>query len=756
MATADSPKGLNSSVKNEGNDPPPAYGSKQFNLGKPKEPNLQASSYTSSLWAEAVGKIKHELPPEIRAQLPDNLDKSGAALIVQNVVKEAEERQKDSAAKEHQIEVPGKSGKKVKLRDVYGGILSFAMKFRDVGDIAIQASPPQAALPWAIVRLCLTAAFNKHEFYGVVIQGLEMVSSIVSHYIVIERVFVGVDSVNARAVRSSLLALYAAVLKFLREALKFFPPPEKVDEDKGLLRRKFASGVDKVRRTFRNLDVTYQDVVKDILTSVSKGKDSVDSDADHAYAEMNFDAFDQIGKQLDAMGYAEAERNRRLDVLREEFDRQLESIDYKVSEMYDSMKESQQESNFRQVLDWLSPAVQDQRRKTSHQSLKSRRLPSSGSWLLRDEEYLQWQDSKKSSIAWVRGTSGTGKTMLLSRLVDHLDSKFLEEGREDRLAFFYVSPEQGASAGSDPDEVIRNIVRQLSHSRTSRELEPAIAQIYRQSASSTDQPPRPMRTDCADMIINLTHDFPVCIIVDALDLLKEPEPSDQTRSSRNDFIESLQNIVDQSEYPVKIMLSTLPDSSAETRLRNKFAKARSDDSSRRYDTHVIEINADRNSEDLTLFVYDTLAKRIHRGDLLEGTVETPLKEEIARRLLERSKGMFSYASLLIDRLCDESISESMVLKEIEEFHGMTDVYERSLNEIRTQSKVRVQVTAKSTLRWLLCVQETLSVDEFFEAVDVEVRLGFPIYWCLRIRLSVAVHFLLDIRTVPSAPFIPSN
>ena len=73
---------------------------------------------------------------------------------------------------------------------------------------------------------------------------------------------------------------------------------------------KFASGVDKVRRTFRNLDVAYQDLVKDILTQVSKGKDSVDSDADHAYAEMNFDAFDQIGKQLDAMGYAEAERNR--------------------------------------------------------------------------------------------------------------------------------------------------------------------------------------------------------------------------------------------------------------------------------------------------------------------------------------------------------------------------------------------------------------------------------------------------------------
>ena len=580
------PRPRDSSVEDVGNNLSPAHGSKEFNLSSRQNPIVQESSYTSSLWADAVGKIRKQLPSEILEQLPDDLNESAASQILSTVIEEAEERQKDSAAREHQINVPGKSGKRVKLRDVYGGILSVAMKFRDVGDIAIQASPPQAALPWPIVRLCLTAAFNKHEFYGVIIQGLEMVSSIVSHYIVIERVFVGMESGNARAVRNSILTLYAAVLQFLLETLKFFPP-EKVDEDKGYVRKKFAPGVDKVRRTFRNLDVTYQDSVKNILTQVSKGKVSVDSAAGHAYAEMNFDAFDRFGKQLDTMGYAEADRSRRLDVLKEEFDRQLESIDCKVSEMFDSIRDSQQKKNFRKVLDWLSPADQDQSRETYHQRLQKRRLPPSGSWLLQDKEFLQWQDSEKSSIAWIRGTSGTGKTMLLSLIVDHLESKFSEEERADRLAFFYVPPEQEISAASNPDEVIRNIVRQLSHSRSSRELEPAIAQIYKQSSSTTDQPPRPMRSVCADMIIALTHDFPIYIIVDALDALKGGEPSDQTRSSRNEFIESLQNIVDKSNYPVKVLLSTLPDSLAETRLRNVFANTLIDGSSHRYDTHVI-------------------------------------------------------------------------------------------------------------------------------------------------------------------------
>lgn len=720
------PTPRDSSLKDERNNLPPAYGSKEFNLSGRQTPLVQESSYTSSLWADAVGKIRKQLPSEIQEQLPDDLDGSGASQILLTVIKEAEERQKDSAAREHQIGVPGKSGKKVKLRDVYGGILSFAMRFRDVGDIAIQASPPQAALPWAVVRLCLTAAFNKHEFYGVVIQGLEMVSSIISHYIVIELLFVGHESGNARAVRKSILALYAAVLQFLLEALKFFPPPEKVDEDPGYVRRKFASGVDKVRRTFRNLDITYQDSVKNILAQVSKEKDSVDSDAGHAYAEMHLDAFDRIGKQLDAMGCVEAERSRRLDILREEFERPLESIDYKVSEMYDSMRESQQESYVHQVLDWLSPVIHDQSRKTFHQSLKSRRLPSSGSWLLQDEEYLQWQDSEKSSIAWVRGTSGTGKTMLLSRVVDHLESKFLEEERSDRLAFFYVPPEQEISAGSDPNEVIRNIVRQLSHSQSSRELEPAIAQIYRQSNPFTDRPPRPMRSMCADMIISLTHDFPIYIIVDALDALKEGEPSDPMRSSCNDFIESVQNIVDKSEYPVKVLLSTLPDFKAERRLRYVFANALIDGSSHQYDTHVIEVNEDRNSGDLNLFVDDALTRKIHRGELLEGDVDSSLKEQIAARLLARAKGMFSDASYAIDRLCNGSISKFSVLQEIEEVRRLTDLYERSVNEIRTQNSARVQKTAKASLRWLLCIQATLPVGQFLEAVAVEVWLGFPL------------------------------
>ena len=56
------------------------------------------------------------------------------------------------------------------------------------------------------------------------------------------------------------------------------------------------------------------------------------------------------------MGHVEGERSRWLEVLGVEFDRRL--IDNRVSEIYRSMRENgQQESNVRQILNWLPPDV---------------------------------------------------------------------------------------------------------------------------------------------------------------------------------------------------------------------------------------------------------------------------------------------------------------------------------------------------------------------------------------------------------------
>ncbi|KAL6712970.1 hypothetical protein ACLMJK_009525 [Lecanora helva] len=713
MATSITPQGPMDAYLRKQSQPPPAYGSAAFMSDGAINPSVRPSGYTSSLWETAVGNIRQKLPSDI--------DSSNPAAILQQVVTEADERKEESKTKEHKVKLPGKSGKEIKLRDIYGSILSCAKRFRDVGDIAIQASPPQAALPWAIVRLCLTAAFNEHEFYGVMMQGLEMVSSIVTHYIVIERLFVGEVSDHAQAVRNSLLALYAAVLDFLVEALKYFPSLRK-EEDK-TIKHYFRKGADKAKRTFMSSDVSSQAEVKRLLNQVSKSKDDVDSDSNHAYASMNLQAInrsdkfqDIISKQLDALGVAQNDKDRRLDALLTEFEKPLESIENKVAEMYESMEQSREEAHVREVLDWLSPVALDNKRRAYHQSLRNTTLPSSGTWLLQDPIFVRWHRSAKSSVAWLRGISGTGKTSLMSIVVNYLQSR---STNAERLAFFYISPAEDFGAKTDPDEILRNLTRQLSHIAGSSELEVAIKQRFEQVASATDQPLKPTKDECINMILDLSISYPIYIVIDGLDDPMDGDSNNQIRSSMNDFIQALRQVLLRSSSPVKLFFSTLSDSSAEKRLRTSFGKPYENEEDLLHELYVMEVNADSNHKDIEYFIDDQVKRRIKSNDLLEGKVDESLKTKISQRLLQRSNGNFSFVSVLMDRICDESMSKTMVLEEIENSPGISDIYERSVNEIRNSSKPRTQATAKAALRWLLCLQDTLYIPAFLEAVNIE-------------------------------------
>ena len=177
--------GVDSSVKDEGDDPPPAYGSKQFNLGKPKEPNLQQSSYTSSLWAEAVGKNQERTARrDTGARLPDNLDTSGAA---QNRATRSQ-RGRGSTEGLNRKRTPDR---KSRAKNGQEGQASRCVRGNPL--LRNENSETLGTLPFKPLlhkRLCHGPLYplvlepppsTSMSFYGVIIQGLEMVSSIVSH-----------------------------------------------------------------------------------------------------------------------------------------------------------------------------------------------------------------------------------------------------------------------------------------------------------------------------------------------------------------------------------------------------------------------------------------------------------------------------------------------------------------------------------------------------------------------------------------------
>ncbi|KAL8880552.1 MAG: hypothetical protein Q9198_002068 [Flavoplaca austrocitrina] len=105
------------------------------------------SSRSKGLWEKAFASLNDE-DKKLFAD-SKNLDKRMFLLETTKVI---EEKQKQCAHKEWKIK---RNGKVIPLRDIFGRMVSWINKFREVGDIAIQYDPAHAALPWAAVRFVL-------------------------------------------------------------------------------------------------------------------------------------------------------------------------------------------------------------------------------------------------------------------------------------------------------------------------------------------------------------------------------------------------------------------------------------------------------------------------------------------------------------------------------------------------------------------------------------------------------------------------
>lgn len=62
-----------------------------------------------------------------------------------------------------------------------------------------------------------------------------------------------------------------------------------------------------------------------------------------------------------------------------------------------------------QILQWISPIPYEQH----HNQAKKDLMAGTGLWFLNDDELLRWRGSSTSSIMWLRGIAGSGKSKLM-------------------------------------------------------------------------------------------------------------------------------------------------------------------------------------------------------------------------------------------------------------------------------------------------------------------------------------------------------
>lgn len=304
------------------------------------------------------------------------------------------------------------------------------------------------------------------------------------------------------------------------------------------------------------------------------------------------------------------EGHEKLVILLEELDKPINRIATQISDLHDALNENDRIKFF----DWLS-AVQY----VKHHRTKSKLLlPGSCQWLFRKPTFHTWTKSSASSILWLHGIPGSGKSMLTCSLIERFKAMHKLTGSSPLLAYFYCSRDTAEPERADPGEVLRSILEQLSSSDMDAPLrQPAVLAYRERKREARGRKPEKLSLEeSAEVILQILEENPAIIVIDALD--------ECDAIGRHDLIRSLREIIRESASIVKIFLSSRDDKD----IVKQMATA-----------SEVYIKAEDNSKDIEDFTKFEVGRAIQQMRILNGEVSETLKVDIIETLNSKANGM---------------------------------------------------------------------------------------------------------------------
>ena len=543
------------------------------------------------------------------------------------------------------------------------------------------------------------------------LEGTETVATHVTEYSAIEQLYAKLDSELSEALRNALLEFYRLILSFQMHAIKYFDP------------------ADKAGRTASGMNPVTADDIKKELQAIQETREKVDSGINRVNAEVTKLGIENL-KEGQASQKEELEAiKERLKALSRDLDGDFSEAESHQQERHriliemwkgplDEMKKEAEEQKSKRETDhliavrtWLSVAEPWE----NHERARNQRRMALGKWLTDGLEFKNWQSSGHSSMLWLHGFAGTGKTGLVCRVIENLKKNLIDPETDQelrRLAIFYCSNDNAktgrkeAFSRADPEEALRSIVSQLCTRQKDRYVAPTLEAKFEASGPESDFQ-RPLDySDCVEIMIEISQSVPITIVLDAFD------ECDKDRSPI--LIKHLKEVISQSPGRAKVFVSTRSFPAIEKDLK-------ADPS--------IGVTAARNKDDVREFIETTLDDRIKDKELLDGDVKPDLRDKIRDTITSRAQNMFLYASLLLNQLCDRNHindAESIRKKLVELPENLAEMYSRIMVDIHDEknNSQRSCRLAQDTFKWLLCAQSTgkpLGYQSIVEAISPPER-----------------------------------
>ncbi|KAI5804619.1 hypothetical protein DFH27DRAFT_600132 [Peziza echinospora] len=299
-----------------------------------------------------------------------------------------------------------------------------------------------------------------------------------------------------------------------------------------------------------------------------------------------------------------------------------------------------------------------------------RKCAETGAWFINHPDFKSWVEGKEGSqnFLYCEGIPGSGKSVLASLAVNHLQHKFVENGKVAIVYIFCNFKEQDQQSAID---LVKSILAQLSILSRIAKVEAndevrlcRVLDGLREKHENRDT--SPTLEEYMSAIKELAAEFDHCfLIADAIDELSD--------RARDDFVSASGELVKLGE--TRMLITTRPIQRIWSMIRDEVAEP-------------CRIDIAASGDDIEAFVRRELKVRRCFRDILEdaAAVEPGLADMMVRGVRERAKGMF-----LLPRFHVDALSEAMSISDV---HAIMESLPVQINEMYDDVLQRIEARGR--------------------------------------------------------------
>jgi hypothetical protein len=230
-------------------------------------------------------------------------------------------------------------------------------------------------------------------------------------------------------------------------------------------------------------------------------------------------------------------------------------------------------------------------------------------------------------VLWLHGIPGSGKSRLVAQAI-----QTLKEDKNTNLAYFYCLRGESEKERSDPEEVLRSLLRQLAFvDDTTDRMKEAVAKRYEEQEEKARKERHDIEQFSIQQIVKLLGELLVgtstTIVIDALDGLNQCEDVGATRSLLFETFDAINK--------------RLKDNDGESGTVHLFPTSRDDQDIvfKLSQYSNVHISAKQNQSDIERFVQKELSIALSINPWFRKLVSDDLQLDIETTLIRKAQGM---------------------------------------------------------------------------------------------------------------------